>query len=57
VWTGTGPDGHYLTNDCDVWTPSGAQGRFGDATKLTSLWTSSGVGDCGNARRLYCFGK
>jgi hypothetical protein len=54
VWTGTGADGRYLTNDCDKWT-TGGSGRVGSSTGSDATWTSVAVDDCGNVRRLYCF--
>lgn len=54
VWTGTGTDGHYLTNDCDKWT-NGNDGRSGDLTSKTGTWTTAAVEDCGQQRRIYCF--
>ena len=54
VWTGTGPDGVYLTNDCDDWT-TGSKGRTGVTTGVDGTWTSANVDDCTDVRRLYCF--
>ena len=54
VWTGTGPNGLYLTNDCDKWT-TGANGRVGITTAVDASWTSTSVDGCGQPRRLYCF--
>ena len=54
VWTGTGTDGRYLTNDCDKWT-NGANGRAGNSASTTATWTTAGVDDCGQLGRLYCF--
>jgi hypothetical protein len=54
VWTGTGPTGQYLTNDCDKWT-NGGNGRTGATDALDQTWTSTNVDDCGNLRHLYCF--
>lgn len=54
VWTGSGGDGRYLTNDCDKWR-NGGNGRVGDSASKTSTWTSAGVDDCGSQRRIYCF--
>lgn len=56
VWTGTGPDGRYSTNDCDKWTGNGGNtGRHGDTAGINGMWTSSGTDDCNNLRPLYCF--
>ena len=54
VWTGSGTDSRYLTNDCDKWT-NGANGRVGDSSSTAPAWTTTGVDDCGQLRRLYCF--
>ena len=54
VWTGTGPDGKYLTNDCDQWT-TGNDGRSGTADSTSATWTSAAVDDCDQLRHLYCF--
>lgn len=54
VWTGTGPDGRYLTNDCDAWT-NGNNGRVGKTDETGAGWTSFDVDDCGALRRIYCF--
>jgi hypothetical protein len=54
VWTGTGPNGLYLTNDCDQWT-TGAQGRVGLGSAANGMWTSAAVDACGQPRHLYCF--
>jgi hypothetical protein len=58
VWTGTGPDGRYATNDCSKWTGAGNNdGRHGETSSTTSTWTSAGVDSCNNLRHLYCFEK
>lgn len=57
VWTGTGPNGRYLTNDCDAWTPGGNSGRHGNVSSSLGNWTSDGTDDCGSLRPLYCFEK
>ena len=54
VWTGSGADGQYLTNDCDKWR-TGTAGRVGDTASTTATWTNTGVDGCGQLRRLYCF--
>lgn len=54
VWTGTGTNGRYLTNDCDKWT-DGSDGRVGASDQVNAAWTTAGVIDCDNLRRLYCF--
>lgn len=54
VWTGTGANGKYLTNDCDKWT-TGTNGRVGVTNGTDSTWTSSGVNACNQPRRVYCF--
>jgi len=54
VWTGTGADGRYSTNDCDQWT-NGNDGRYGLTNATDATWTTSGVDDCDDARHLYCF--
>jgi hypothetical protein len=55
VWTGSGPDGRYLTNDCDRWTPGGSRGRVGATDQTTAAWTSTTTINCGLLARLYCF--
>ncbi len=55
VWTGSGPDGKYSTNDCDKWTPTGNNGRAGESDKTNAAWTSAAVDDCNSLHRLYCF--
>jgi hypothetical protein len=55
VWTGSGPDGRYLTNDCDRWTPGGSRGRVGATDQTTAGWTSTTTITCGLPARLYCF--
>lgn len=55
VWTGTGPDGNYSTNDCNKWGGGGSNGRVGLSTATNGAWTSSSVDDCGQLRRIYCF--
>lgn len=54
VWTGSGTDGRYLTNDCDAWT-TGSNGRVGRSDETGAGWTSFEVDDCDALRRLYCF--
>lgn len=54
AWTGTGPSGQYLTNDCDKWT-NGSDGRVGATDAVDGTWTSLGVDGCGNLRHVYCF--
>ena len=54
VWTGSGPDGVYLLNDCDDWT-TGSKGRVGTSDALDATWTNASVDDCTNRHRLYCF--
>ena len=54
VWTGTGPNGQYLTNDCDKWT-NGTSGRAGSTTAADASWTSKTVDACGTLYRIYCF--
>jgi hypothetical protein len=54
VWTGSGTDGRYLTNDCDKWT-TGGSGRVGDSSATNAGWTTTGVDGCGQLRRIYCF--
>lgn len=54
VWTGSGADGRYSTNDCDKWR-SGNDGRVGETSSATATWTSAGVDGCGQQRRIYCF--
>ena len=54
VWTGTGTNGQYQTNDCDKWT-NGNNGRVGTSAGADATWTSVAVDDCDSARRLYCF--
>ncbi|MBX3185796.1 MAG: hypothetical protein KF819_02225 [Labilithrix sp.] len=54
VWTGSGTNGRYLTNDCDKWT-TGTNGRVGDSSATGAAWTTAGVDGCGQQRRLYCF--
>lgn len=55
VWTGTGPDGQYLTNDCDKWLAGGTNGRAGNSSRTDDGWTSAAADGCGNLYRLYCF--
>jgi hypothetical protein len=55
VWTGTGSNGLFLTNDCDKWTATGTNGRVGSTAATDGNWTSTGVDGCGNPRHLYCF--
>ncbi len=55
VWTGTGPNGNYATNDCNKWAGGGSSGRVGLATATDGTWTSSSVDGCGQQRRIYCF--
>jgi hypothetical protein len=55
VWTGTGTDGKYSTNDCERWTPAGGNGRVGATDAVDATWTTVGVDDCQNPRRIYCF--
>lgn len=54
VWTGTGTDGRFLTNDCDRWT-TGTNGRVGNSGATNASWTTADVVNCGSAGRLYCF--
>lgn len=54
VWTGSGADGRYLTNNCDKWR-TGTSGRVGDNSSTSTTWTTAGVDGCGQLRRLYCF--
>ena len=54
VWTGTGPNGRYSTNDCDKWR-NGGNGRVGESSLTNSTWTSAEVRDCGNLFRIFCF--
>jgi hypothetical protein len=54
VWTGTGPNGRYSTNDCDRWR-NGGNGRAGEVSAKDTTWTSAEVRDCGNTFRIYCF--
>jgi hypothetical protein len=55
VWTGTGPNGNYSTNDCNKWAGGGNNGRVGLSTSTDGTWTSSTVDGCGQQRRIYCF--
>lgn len=55
VWTGTGTDGKYLTNDCDRWSAGGDDGRVGATDAVDATWTTVGVDGCGKLRRIYCF--
>lgn len=54
VWTGTGANGVYETNDCDAWT-TGNNGRSGQSDEVSAAWTSSTVDDCDALHRVYCF--
>ena len=54
VWTGTGPNGQYLTNDCDKWT-NGTSGRAGSTAAADGAWTSKTVDACSVLYRIYCF--
>lgn len=54
VWTGTGGNGLYETNDCDAWT-NGNNGRSGSSAQSNVQWTSATVDDCDALHRLYCF--
>lgn len=55
VWTGTGADGTYSTNDCERWSPAGGKGRVGATDAVDATWTTVNVDDCPNLRRIYCF--
>lgn len=54
VWTGTGQNGMYETNDCDQWT-TGNNGRSGQTDETDDDWTSNTVDDCDALHRVYCF--
>ncbi|MBS2019972.1 MAG: hypothetical protein JST00_44320 [Deltaproteobacteria bacterium] len=54
VWTGTGANGLYETNDCDAWS-TGNNGRSGQSDQVNATWTSSTVDDCDQLHRVYCF--
>lgn len=54
VWTGSGTNGRYNSNDCDRWT-NGNEGRVGNSGATNQGWTTSGVDNCNNSGRLYCF--
>lgn len=54
VWTGTGGNGLYETNDCDAWT-TGNNGRSGSSAQSNVQWTSATVDDCDALHRVYCF--
>jgi hypothetical protein len=55
VWTGTGGNGRFLTNDCDKWSEGGNDGRCGETSAVDAKWTSVAVDSCDDQRRLYCF--
>jgi hypothetical protein len=56
VWTGTGPNGQYSTNDCDRWTSGNdGDGRVGANNAADTTWTSMQVDGCGGQRHIYCF--
>lgn len=54
VWTGTGANGVYETNDCDAWS-TGNNGRSGQSDQVNAAWTSNTVDDCDQLHRVYCF--
>jgi len=55
VWTGTGANGKYSTNDCNKWGGGGSNGRVGVTSATNTTWTTVDIDDCGSLRRVYCF--
>jgi hypothetical protein len=62
VWTGTAQvPGSFVGTDCSAFSydaapPSPSQhGMIGEAIRVDKQWTESGIYDCSNPARLYCF--
>jgi hypothetical protein len=56
VWTGTAANGTATQATCDSWRVStGLEGTFGQSSATSAQWTESNNGDCGLAKRVYCF--
>ncbi len=57
VYTGTLPDGTASSGTCADWrASSGTSAQFGIASAGTDYWTEERISNCGDYRRLYCFG-